>query len=89
MVSPDLDEEAYGELSGEKGVNEVVRERRKQLLAERSKDPAVLIEPPQTPGAEEYEIAVKTAVVGTNEDTAATVISKPNDGVGVDLGARS
>jgi hypothetical protein len=38
MVSPDLDEEAYGELSGEKGVNEVVREvRGRQTLTPSTK----------------------------------------------------
>jgi len=56
-ISPDLDEEIYGELNGEKGGNGVSREKRKELLAARSKDPAVLVDLPQTPRAEEYEVA--------------------------------
>jgi hypothetical protein len=38
-------------------------QKRKLLLAERSKDPAVLVDLPQTPRAEEYEVATVRKVV--------------------------
>jgi hypothetical protein len=42
------------------GLTLTVEQKRKQLLAERSRDPAVLVDLPQTPRAEEYEIATVT-----------------------------
>ncbi|TID17467.1 gb [Venturia nashicola] len=59
------DEEAYEEMMGEKGMAEEVRERRKQLLASRAKDPAVLVDIPPTPRAEEYEVAEEAKMAGT------------------------
>jgi len=76
-VSPDEEEEeAYEQLTGEKGGNEVVREKRKQLLAERSKDPAVLVDIPPTPRAEEYEIAEEAMNVGTTGGVAAARLKR-------------
>ncbi|KAF2436699.1 hypothetical protein EJ08DRAFT_711805 [Tothia fuscella] len=66
-VSPDEEEETYAELSGEVGGNGVGREKRKKLLAARSKDPAVLVDLPQTPRAEEYEVATVRKVVDAVE----------------------
>ncbi|TKA66201.1 hypothetical protein B0A49_06811 [Cryomyces minteri] len=57
--SPDADDEVYAELNGEKGVGAVERERRAQLLSSRSRDPAVIVDVPQTPQAEELETVAK------------------------------
>jgi len=77
IVSPNEEEdEAYGELTGEKGGNEVVREKRKQLLAERSKDPAVLVDIPPTPRAEEYGVAEEALNEGTTERVVAARLKR-------------
>ncbi|KAK3063058.1 hypothetical protein LTS18_002829 [Coniosporium uncinatum] len=55
--SPDLDDVVYGELSGERGVSEMERAKRAALLNSRSKDPAVLVDIPQVPAAEELAAA--------------------------------
>jgi len=75
-ISPEEDEEVYEELTGEKGENEVVREKRKRLLAERANDPAVLVDIPPTPRAEEYEIAEEATMVGTTEAVAAARLKR-------------
>ncbi|KAF2258821.1 hypothetical protein CC78DRAFT_90982 [Lojkania enalia] len=60
VVSPglgeaeDVDEEFLGE---GKGAGRAVREKRAAMLANRSKDPAVLVDLPQEPTAEEVEAA--------------------------------
>ncbi|RDI89472.1 hypothetical protein Vi05172_g161 [Venturia inaequalis] len=59
------DEEAYEEMTGEKGMAGEVRERRKKLLAERANDPAVLVDIPPTPRAEEYVVAEESKMAGT------------------------
>jgi len=86
VIGPDEDEEAYEEFSGEKGGNEVVREKRKKLLAERLRDPAVLVDIPPTPKAEEYEMAEEAMNEGTPEAVAAArlkrVLDKGVDGDG-------
>ncbi|KAF2109404.1 hypothetical protein BDV96DRAFT_235423 [Lophiotrema nucula] len=61
IVSPGLGEEAEIEEEflgdGERGVGKEVWEKRKQLLASRSQDPAVVVDIPQEPTAEEVEAA--------------------------------
>jgi len=57
VTTPGADEVAYDELSGATGANESMRQKRKELLRERQKDPSVLVDIPNTPGPEEYGIA--------------------------------
>ncbi|QDS68014.1 hypothetical protein FKW77_009440 [Venturia effusa] len=64
-IGPEEDEEAYEEMMGEKGEGGLLREKRKQLLADRANDPAVLVDIPPTPRAEEYEVAEEAKMAGT------------------------
>jgi len=54
-----------------------VKQKRKQLLAARSRDPAVLVDLPQTPRAEEYEVAAvgNGKAVGTKAGDAVDTTS--------------
>lgn len=52
-----MDEGVYGELSGDKGGNAKVREGRRELIEKRRKDEAVLVDIPDTPDAEDFEVA--------------------------------
>jgi len=72
VLGPDVDEEVYEELSGEKGANGSIRQKRKELLAERSKDPGVLVDIPSTPGPAEYGIAQE--VVGKGVASTVDVV---------------
>ncbi|KAF2498743.1 hypothetical protein BU16DRAFT_303679 [Lophium mytilinum] len=60
MFSPDQDDEIMEEL-GVKGDGAGVREKRAAMLAARSKDPAVLVDIPHDPNAEEVAAANTTA----------------------------
>ncbi|KAF2807023.1 uncharacterized protein BDZ99DRAFT_573698 [Mytilinidion resinicola] len=61
MFSPDQDDEILEEL-GVKGEGVGVREKRAAMLAARSKDPAVLVDIPHDPNAE--EVAAANTVAG-------------------------
>ncbi|KAF2099622.1 hypothetical protein NA57DRAFT_75123 [Rhizodiscina lignyota] len=61
-VSPDHDQEVYSELSGEVGVGLKEREKRAALLKERSQDPAVVVDLPQEPAADELEVVEAEAI---------------------------
>lgn len=52
-----MDEGVYGELSGDKGGNAKIREGRRELIEKRRKDEAVLVDIPDTPDAEDFEVA--------------------------------
>jgi hypothetical protein len=52
-----MDEGVYGELSGNKGGNAKIREGRRELMEKRRKDEAVLVDIPDTPDAEDFEVA--------------------------------
>jgi CTP:molybdopterin cytidylyltransferase MocA len=52
-----MDEGVYGELSGDKGGNARIREGRRELMDKRRKDEAVLVDIPDTPDAEDFEVA--------------------------------
>jgi len=62
MFSPDQDDEIMEELSGVRGEGTGVREKRAAMLASRSKDPAVLVDIPQDPNAD--EVASANTVAG-------------------------
>jgi len=57
VASPDMDEGVYGELSGNKGGNAKSREGRRELMDKRRQDDAVLVDIPDTPDAEDFEVA--------------------------------
>ena len=52
-----MDEGVYGELSGDKGGNAKSREGKRELMEKRRKDDAVLVDIPDTPDAEDFEVA--------------------------------
>ncbi|KAF1989748.1 hypothetical protein K402DRAFT_390718 [Aulographum hederae CBS 113979] len=62
-VSPGEEEDVYGELSGEVGMGKLEREKRAAALSKRSKDPAVLVDIPPGPQAEELEVVAAAAGV--------------------------
>ena len=73
VASPDMDEAIYGELSGNKGGNAKSREGRRELMEKRRKDEAVLVDIPDTPDAEDFEVAQEIQmgtkeVAGQNEE---------------------
>ena len=63
-----MDEGIYGELSGDKGGNAKSREGRRELMEKRRKDEAVLVDIPDTPDAEDFEVAQEIQL-GTKEVT--------------------
>ncbi|KAI9669258.1 MAG: hypothetical protein M1829_005135 [Trizodia sp. TS-e1964] len=64
-ADPGVDVEEYEELSGEKGIGQVQREawvqERAKLQAKKSKDPAVMVNIPKSPAAQDYEVAAHHA----------------------------
>lgn len=52
-----MDEGVYGELSGDKGETAKSREKRNDLLEKRRADRGVLVDIPDTPDAEDFEVA--------------------------------
>lgn len=62
MFSPDTDDEVMEELSGVTGEGTREREKRAAMLASRSRDPAVLVDIPQDPNAD--EVAAANTIAG-------------------------
>lgn len=62
MFSPDMDDEVMEELSGVTGEGTREREKRAAMLASRSRDPAVLVDIPQDPNAD--EVAAANTIAG-------------------------
>jgi hypothetical protein len=65
-----MDEGVYGELSGDKGGNAKSREGKRELMEKRRKDDAVLVDIPDTPDAEDFEVAqeIRERQVGRKEE---------------------
>jgi hypothetical protein len=65
-----MDEGVYGELSGDKGGNAKVREGKRELMERRRKDDAVLVDIPDTPDAEDFEVAqeIRERQLGSKEE---------------------
>ncbi|KAI9813114.1 MAG: hypothetical protein M1827_004334 [Pycnora praestabilis] len=58
-AEPGVDSDVYEELSGEKGMGRLWVEERAQIRAAKSKDPAVVVNIPNTPAAQDYEVAAQ------------------------------
>lgn len=52
-----MDEGVYGEMSGDKGESAKSREKRNEMLEKRRMDKGVLVDIPDTPDAEDFEVA--------------------------------
>lgn len=62
MFSPDLGDQVMEELSGIRGEGTREREKRAALLSSRSRDPAVLVDIPRDPNAD--EVAAANTIAG-------------------------
>ncbi|KAI9720403.1 MAG: hypothetical protein M1812_002909 [Candelaria pacifica] len=64
-AEPCADSNDWEEISGEKGMGSIRVEERAQLRALKSADPAVVIDLPSTPAAQDYEVAAKNPHLST------------------------
>ncbi|KAI9803465.1 MAG: hypothetical protein M1825_001808 [Sarcosagium campestre] len=55
-AEPGADVAEYEEISGEVGAGSLRAEERAKIRAEKSQDPAVMVNIPQTPDAQDYEV---------------------------------
>lgn len=62
-----MHEGVYGELSGDKGESVRSREKRNELLEKRRLDKGVLVDIPDTPDAEDFEVAEEMVGKGVAE----------------------
>ncbi|KAI9828734.1 MAG: hypothetical protein M1832_001839 [Thelocarpon impressellum] len=71
-AEPGADVDEYEALSGEVGAGAQRKEERDKVQAEKSKDPAVLVNIPALPAAQDYEVAAHTQEGAPAEASAVT-----------------